>query len=109
MKKVENPNSYGVLEIFNDVPKLIHEKPIEFISKFAVVGLYMYTSSVINMVKNLKPSKRGELEITDLNNLYIKGGECDIVYLEDNSSWFDSGTFDSLLKASNFVKNYEKL
>lgn len=109
VKKVENPNSYGVLEIFNDVPKLIHEKPIEFISKFAVVGLYMYTSSVINMVKNLKPSKRGELEITDLNNLYIKGGECDIVYLEDDSSWFDSGTFDSLLKASNFVKNYEKL
>ena len=109
MKKVENPNSYGVLEVLNGTPKLIHEKPQEFISSFAVVGLYMYTSSVINKVKKLNPSKRGELEITDLNNIYLKAGECDVVYLEDDSSWFDSGTFDSLLKASNFVKNYEKL
>ncbi len=109
VKKVENPNSYGVLEVFNDTPKLIHEKPQEFFSNFAVVGLYMYTSSVIDKVKRLNPSKRGELEITDLNNIYLKGGECDVVYLEDDSSWFDSGTFDSLLKASNFVKNYEKL
>jgi glucose-1-phosphate thymidylyltransferase len=109
VKKVESPNSYGVLEVFNDTPKLIHEKPQEFFSNFAVVGLYMYTSSVIDKVKQLNPSKRGELEITDLNNIYLKGGECDVVYLEDDSSWFDSGTFDSLLKASNFVKNYEKL
>ena len=109
VKKVENPNSYGVLEVLNNTPKLIHEKPQGFISNFAVVGLYMYTSSVIDKVKNLKPSKRGELEITDLNNIYLKCGESDVVYLEDDSSWFDSGTFDSLLKASNFVKNYEKL
>ena len=109
VKKVENPNSYGVLEVLNDTPKLIHEKPQKFISNFAVVGLYMYTSSVIHKVKKLNPSKRGELEITDLNNIYLKAGECDVVYLEDDSSWFDSGTFDSLLKASNFVKNYEKL
>ncbi|GIR27038.1 MAG: hypothetical protein CM15mP41_2240 [Flammeovirgaceae bacterium] len=72
MKKVENPNSYGVLEVLNDIPKLIHEKPQKFISNFAVVGLYMYTSSVINKVKKLNPSKRGELEITDLNNIYLK-------------------------------------
>ena len=109
VKKVENPNSYGVLEVFNNTPKLIHEKPQKFISNFAVVGLYMYTSSVIDKVKKLNPSKRGELEITDLNNIYLKGGECEVLYLEDDSSWFDSGTFDSLLKASNFVKNYEKL
>ena len=109
VKKVENPNSYGVLEVLNDTPKLIHEKPQKFISNFAVVGLYMYTSSVIDKVKKLNPSKRGELEITDLNNIYLKSEECDVVYLEDDSSWFDSGTFDSLLKASNFVKNYEKL
>ena len=109
VKKVENPNSYGVLEVFNNTPKLIHEKPQVFVSNFAVVGLYMYTSSVIDKVKQLNPSKRGELEITDLNNFYLKAGECDVVYLEDDSSWFDSGTFDSLLKASNFVKNYEKL
>ena len=104
VKKVEKPNSYGVLEVDNYNPKLIHEKPEKFISNFAVVGLYMYTSSVINQVRKLKPSKRGELEITDLNNIYIKNGECDVVYLENDSSWFDSGTFDSLLKASNFVK-----
>ena len=109
VKKVENPNSYGVLEVFKDTPKLIHEKPQKFISNFAVVGLYMYTSSVVDKVKKLNPSKRGELEITDLNNIYLKSEECDVVYLEDDSSWFDSGTFDSLLKASNFVKNYEKL
>ena len=109
VKKVENPNSYGVLEVLYDTPKLIHEKPQEFISNFAVVGLYMYTSSVIDKVKQLNPSKRGELEISDLNNIYLKAGECDVVFLEDESSWFDSGTFDSLLKASNFVKNYEKL
>jgi len=109
VKKVKNPNSYGVLEVYNNAPTLIHEKPQKFISNFAVVGLYMYTSSVIDQVKKLNPSERGELEITDLNNIYLKGGECDVVYLEDDSSWFDSGTFVSLLKASNFVKNYEKL
>ena len=69
----------------------------------------MYTSSVINQVRKLVPSKRGELEITDLNNMYINDEECEVIYLENDSSWFDSGTFDSLLKASNFVKNYEKL
>ena len=71
VKKVENPNLYGVLEEKNNVPYLIHEKPKKQISKNAVVGIYMYTNSVINYVKRLKPSKRGELEITDLNNLYI--------------------------------------
>ena len=107
VKKVENPNSYGVLEVLNDSPKLIHEKPQEFISNFAVVGLYMYTSSVIDKVKQLNPSKRGELEITDLNNIYLKNGECDVIYLEEKSEWFDSGTFESLFDASEYVKrNY---
>ena len=104
VKKVENPNSYGVLEVLNKMPKFIHEKPQNFISNFAVVGLYMYDSSVVSQVKKLKPSKRGELEITDLNNIYLKNRECEVVYLEDDSSWFDSGTFDSLLEASIFVK-----
>jgi len=104
VKKVENPNSYGVLEVFNNVPKLIHEKPQEFISNFAVTGLYIYTSSVIDKVKKLIPSKRGELEITDLNNLYLKSNDCDVVFLESSSVWFDSGTFDSLLEASIYIK-----
>tara|TARA_Y100000768_G_C23974351_1_gene682266 strand:+ start:426 stop:1142 length:717 start_codon:yes stop_codon:yes gene_type:complete len=107
VKKVKNPNSYGVLEVINDTPILIHEKPQEFVSNFAVLGLYMYTSSVIDNVKKLKPSQRGELEITDLNNTYLKSGECDVVYLEDKSVWFDSGTFESLFDASEYVKrNY---
>jgi len=104
VKRVENPNSYGVLELFNNAPKLIHEKPKEFISNFAVVGLYMYNSSVIDKAKELNPSKRGELEITDLNNIYLEAGECDVVYLEDESYWFDSGTFESLFSASDFVR-----
>ena len=63
----------------------------------------MYSNSVINKVKNLKPSNRGELEITDLNNMYLKNEDCEIVYMERNSIWFDSGDFDSLLNAANFV------
>ncbi len=104
VKKVKNPNRYGVLEEYNNIPKLIHEKPENFVSNNAVVGLYMYNNSVFDKVKLLKPSRRGELEITDLNNLYINNNECEVVYLESKSKWFDSGTFDSLLKASNFVK-----
>ena len=103
VKEVKNPNRYGVLEIQNNEPILIHEKPTENISNYIVVGIYMYNNSVINKVKNLKPSKRGELEITDLNNLYLKKEDCEIVYLERNSVWFDSGDFDSLLSAANYV------
>tara|TARA_B100001057_G_scaffold205237_1_gene205943 strand:- start:2355 stop:3071 length:717 start_codon:yes stop_codon:yes gene_type:complete len=103
VKEVKNPNKYGVLEIKNNEPILIHEKPKETISNYIVVGIYMYNNSVINKVKNLKPSNRGELEITDLNNLYLKKEDCEIVYMEKNTVWFDSGDFDSLLSAANFV------
>jgi len=103
VKEVRNPNKYGVLEIQNNEPIFIHEKPKEHISNYIVVGIYMYNNSVINKVKSLKPSNRGELEITDLNNLYLKKEDCEIIYLERNSVWFDSGDFDSLLNASNFI------
>ena len=103
VKEVKNPNRYGVLEIQNNQPVLIHEKPKENISNYIIVRIYMYDNSVINKVKNLKQSNRGELEITDLNNLYIKKEDCEIVYMERNSVWFDSGDFDSLLNAANFV------
>ena len=100
-----NPNRYGVLEESNSKPIKVHEKPIKFISNNAVVGIYMYSSNVVKLVKNLQPSSRGELEITDLNNIYIKNDDCDIIHLENKSVWFDSGTFDDLLKASNYVKS----
>ena len=103
VKEVKNPNSYGVLKLDNDIPKLIYEKPKQNISNYIVVGIYMYDNSVINKVKKLKPSKRGELEITDLNNIYLKKRDCEVVFMEKNSVWFDSGDFDSLLNASNFV------
>ena len=104
VKKVDNPSSYGVLEFQDKSPLLIHEKPKQFISNYAVLGIYMYNSSVIDIAKRLEPSYRNEYEITDLNNLYLKNNDCEVVKLEDESEWFDSGTFDSLLKASNFVK-----
>jgi len=107
IKKVKNPSSYGVLEIKKESPRLIHEKPKKFISNYAVLGIYMYKSSVIDAAKRLKPSNRNEYEITDLNNIFLQKNDCDVIILEENSEWFDSGTFDSLLKASNFVKkNY---
>ena len=103
VKEVANPNSYGVLGLQNKKPILIHEKPKKHISNYIVTGIYMYNNSVVNEVKKLKPSDRGELEITDLNNNYIKKGDCEVVYMEKNSVWFDSGDFDSLLNAANFV------
>ena len=104
IKKVKNPSSYGVLEIEKESPLLIHEKPKTFISNYAVLGIYMYKSSVVDVAKRLEPSTRNEYEITDLNNIYLKNNDCDIVILEENSKWFDSGTFNTLLEASNFVK-----
>ena len=104
IKKVDNPSSYGVLEFQDNSPLLIHEKPKQFISNYAVLGIYMYKSSVVDIAKRLEPSYRNEYEITDLNNLYLKNNDCQVVKLEEESEWFDSGTFDSLLKASNFVK-----
>ena len=104
IKKVNNPSSYGVLEFKDNSPLLIHEKPKKFISNYAVLGIYMYKSSVVDIAKRLEPSYRNEYEITDLNNLYLKNNDCQVVKLEEESEWFDSGTFDSLLKASNFVK-----
>ena len=104
IKKVKNPNNYGVIEEKKGVVYKIHEKPKRFISNYVVVGIYMFTNSVVKYVKKLKPSKRGEIEITDLNNIYINNNSCEVVLLENDSIWFDSGTFDSLVDASNFVR-----
>lgn len=103
--KVKNPEQYGVIE-FNKNKKIIsiEEKPIVPKSNYIIPGLYIYDNSVIEKAKNLKPSKRGELEITDISNLYLKEEKLFVEILDKNFIWFDTGTCDSLLEAQNFIK-----
>jgi len=105
-KKVPDPERFGVVK-FNEQMKAeqIVEKPTEHLSDYAVTGLYVYDQRVVEAVKNMKPSARGELEITDVNNWYLAKGELEVALVE--GEWLDAGTFDSLLRAQNFVK--EKL
>ena len=105
LKKVNKPNRYGV---YSKKKNLIIEKPKKFISNMAVTGIYFYTSDVLNYIKKIKPSARGELEITDLNNLYIKEDRMTINYLSSKVKWFDAGTHENLLKASNEIYKYYK-
>ena len=106
---VENPKSFGVVEFDNKKNVIsIEEKPESPKSTFAVTGLYFYDNNASKIAKTLKPSKRGELEITDLNNIYIKENKLKTVLLSDEFSWFDTGTFDSLLEASLFVQKTQK-
>ena len=106
--EVQDPERYGVLELKNNSPVSIIEKPTKFISKWAVTGLYVYDSSVINQAKLLTPSKRGELEITDLNQKYLTRKVLDAKFLDSNIVWMDTGTFDSMHEASSFVAAIQK-
>ena len=106
--EVKDPERYGVLELKNNSPVSIIEKPTKFISKWAVTGLYVYDSSVINQAKLLAPSKRGELEITDLNQKYLTKKILDAKFLDSNIVWMDTGTFDSMHEASSFVAAIQK-
>lgn len=103
-KKVSDPKRFGVVK-FNKEMKAekIVEKPKEFLSDYAVTGLYVYDSQVVNIAKNLKPSARGELEITDINNIYLKNNQLEVAKV--SGEWLDAGTFDSLLEAQNLAKN----
>ena len=105
---VKNPTNFGVVEI-NDKNEVIslEEKPVNPKSHFAITGLYFYDNQVIQFAKNLKPSKRGELEITDINNLYLKKKMLKAKVLGRGYSWFDMGSHKSLLEASNFVETIE--
>ncbi|MGE5425923.1 MAG: sugar nucleotidyltransferase [Bacillota bacterium] len=105
-KKVSDPERFGVVK-FNSSMKAekIVEKPREYLSDYAVTGLYVYDHNVVQIAKNLKPSERGELEITDVNNWYLEQGQLEVAMV--NGEWLDAGTFDSLLRAQNFAK--EKL
>jgi len=101
LKEVPDPQRFGVPEIRGDKIIKVEEKPKNPRSKFAVIGIYMYDSTVFDIIKTLKPSARGELEITDVNNEYIRRGNLTYDILE--GWWTDAGTFESLLRASNLV------
>ncbi len=102
---VSNPEAYGVVE-FNaeGVAVSLEEKPREPKSKYAVPGLYFYDAQVVDMARSLKPSARGELEITDLNRLYLERGALHVETLGRGLAWLDTGTHDSLLEAADFVR-----
>ncbi len=107
-KEVVNPERYGVVKFNkNKLVSKIFEKPSAPPSNYAVTGLYQYDKHVLDYVAKLKPSKRGELEITDLNNLYIQEKKLRSVMLPSSTDWFDTGTFSSLLDASKYVHNYQ--
>jgi len=106
--RVKDPHRFGVVE-FNEKMEVIsiEEKPTEPKSDFAVTGLYFYDNKVIDYAKSLKPSPRGELEITDLNKIYLKKNQLNVELLGRGFAWLDTGTHESLLKASLFIETME--
>lgn len=106
---VQDPNRYGVAE-FDEANRVIsiEEKPTTPKSNYAVVGLYFYPNSVIKVAKSIKPSKRGELEITSVNQFYLEQKELMLDFMGRGYAWLDTGTEDSLLEASNFIQTIEK-
>ncbi len=105
-KKVPDPERFGVVKFSErGVAEQIVEKPKERISDYAVTGLYLYDNRVVDIAKNLKPSSRGELEITDVNNVYLAGGELTVSTVK--GAWLDAGTFDSLLAANLLIAKRE--
>jgi glucose-1-phosphate thymidylyltransferase len=106
---VSDPERYGVVE-FNSMNKVvsIEEKPKNPKSSFAIPGLYFYDNKVVEMSKNLKPSARGELEITDINQMYLDEGHLHVAQLQRGTAWLDTGTFESLMEAGQFIHMIEK-
>jgi glucose-1-phosphate thymidylyltransferase len=106
---VSDPERYGVVEFDKNMnAKSIEEKPTQPKSNYAVVGLYFYDNDVIEIAKNIKPSERGELEITDVNAEYLKRGKLQVETLDESDVWLDTGTIDSMVDAADFVRVMQK-
>ena len=105
---VKDPSSYGIIEFDNNKTlKSIEEKPKNPKSKYAITGIYFYDNKVVEFSKNLKFSSRGELEITSINEIYLKNGDLNVEIMSRGNAWFDTGTFDSLHEASSYVRSIE--
>jgi glucose-1-phosphate thymidylyltransferase len=106
---VQDPKRYGVVEFDNKNKAIsIEEKPTKPKSNYAVPGIYFYNNSVVEITKNIKPSSRGELEITDVNKVYLEKGILSVQILDKGTAWLDTGTFNSLMQASQFVQVIEE-